>query len=811
MSKSCSFLVLFLLFALRASAQFLDVSPGEIAPYNNLTDLLRDHLTGSGIEILDVQFDGVPAAVGYFTGGDDAIGLHRGLMLSTGRASNQGASYGAQDPGIDFASTDNDFDLNDDLLAAQTTGPLYDLVRYRITFRASSDSIRFRYVFASEEYPEYSCSPFNDVFGFFLEGPGYAAPVNIARVPGSNLPVAINNVHPNNPIYNCPPQNLSFYHDNNQSNEQPVYDGFLDIFTAEAAVQPCGVYTMTLALADVSDGVYDSAVFLEANSFVAEADISVSFSPGEAVLPENALADTIAMTFSAIPPDLLPLTLSLEGTAENGVDYEPLAAAYTISTTDTVLHLLIQPLADTLDELFETVALTVRDTGCFYRVFNIYLADPDSAFKPLQIATLNGGLAVLNAASPSALNHLGWTVSNNNPLPIDPPLTMVYSDLTVLAGGDGQKPADLAAAGKMPLSTLSDLSLLESVCVNIQHGWDGDLNLYLFAPNGRFVELSTNNGGNGDNYTNTCFSPSATQSITFGAPFAPASAAPFTGSFQPEGNWNDILDAPLDGVWRLGLLDDNAGFQGQLLDWSLSFSGVSLGAFQYKWSTGDTSQTLMVTEAGMYTVTISNALSAFTQTFVVQPECSVSTEIEGGICPGALYEYNGNLFEFPGVYTYTFQGSNGCDSLVVLTLNALTAYNDSLSVTLAPGETYDFGGQTLSQPGEYVLHLAASNGCDSTITLSLTYSTAATEPGKLAVLQCSPNPSTGQTTLSWEAARDYQTLRVFDQNGRLVLQKPVNGTGKFILQTAGWAPGWYTIELLAPNGERARGRLLARH
>lgn len=810
MSKFFTFLACWLLLAQSVSAQFLDVAPGEIAPYNNMADLLRDHLTGSGIEILDVQFDGVPAAMGYFTGGDDAIGLHRGLILSTGRASSQGTSYGAQDQGIDFATTDHNFDLDDDLLAAQTTGPLYDLVRYRITFRASSDSIRFRYVFASEEYPEYSCSPFNDVFGFFLEGPGYAAPVNIARVPGSNLPVAINNVHPGNAIFDCPPLNASYYHDNNQSNEQPVYDGFLSIFTAEAAVQPCGVYTMTLALADVSDGVFDSAVFLEANSFVAEADISVSFSPGEAVLPENALADTIAMAFSAIPPELLPLTLSLEGTATIGVDYLGLDSIYTISTSDTILYLPIQPVADTLVELFETVALTVRDTACFYRVFTIYLADPDSAFKPVQIAALNGGLAVLNAASPSALNNLDWTVSNNNPLPIDPPLTMVYSDLAVLAGGDGQKPAQLAAAGKMPLSILSDLSLLESVCVNIQHGWDDDLNLYLFAPNGRFVELSTDNGGNGDNYTNTCFSPAATQSITFGAPFAPATAAPFTGTFQPEGNWNDILGAPLDGVWRLGLLDDNSGFQGQLLNWSLSFNGVNLGAFQYKWNTGDTSQTLTVTEAGTYTVTISNTLSAFTQTFVVQPECSVVEEIEAGVCPGGTFNFNGTTLVTPGVYTQTLVAPNGCDSLIVLTLNNLPTDSDTLYVVLSPGQTYDFGGQTLSQAGEYTQILSNAYGCDSTIYLLLDIVSATDQLADIASFQISPNPASGNTLLRWDAAQGFRQLRVYDPGGRMVYTANVAQTDQWPLRTADWQAGWYWVELLDDAGNSVGKRLLVR-
>jgi len=362
----------------------------------------------------------------------------------------------------------------------------------------------------------------------------------------------------------------------------------------------------------------------------------------------------------------------------------------------------------------------------------------------------------------------------------------------------------------MPLSILSDLSLLESVCVNIQHGWDDDLNLYLFAPNGRFVELSTDNGGNGDNYTNTCFSPAATQSITFGAPFAPATAAPFTGTFQPEGNWNDILGAPLDGVWRLGLLDDNSGFQGQLLNWSLSFNGVNLGAFQYKWNTGDTSQTLTVTEAGTYTVTISNTLSAFTQTFVVQPECSVVEEIEAGVCPGGTFNFNGTTLVTPGVYTQTLVAPNGCDSLIVLTLNNLPTDSDTLYVVLSPGQTYDFGGQTLSQAGEYTQILSNAYGCDSTIYLLLDIVSATDQLADIASFQISPNPASGNTLLRWDAAQGFRQLRVYDPGGRMVYTANVAQTDQWPLRTADWQAGWYWVELLDDAGNSVGKRLLVR-
>lgn len=63
-------------------------------------------------------------------------------------------------------------------------------------FVPATDNISFNYVFGSEEYPEYVCSQFNDVFAFFISGPGIVGLQNIAIVQGTaNMPVAINSVN----------------------------------------------------------------------------------------------------------------------------------------------------------------------------------------------------------------------------------------------------------------------------------------------------------------------------------------------------------------------------------------------------------------------------------------------------------------------------------------------------------------------------------------------------------------------------------------------------------------------------------------
>ncbi len=114
-----------------------------------------------------------------------------------------------------------------------------------------------------------------------------------------------------------------------------------------------------------------------------------------------------------------------------------------------------------------------------------------------------------------------------------------------------------------------------SVCVNLEHAYDADVELRLKAPNGTIMELSTDNGGGGDNYTNTCFTPIAATPITSGV-------APFTGDFQPEGVWTDLNGSNINGTWTLEIADDQNGFGGTFLDWSITF--VTTNEVNYFWS-----------------------------------------------------------------------------------------------------------------------------------------------------------------------------------------------------------------------------------
>lgn len=117
-----------------------------------------------------------------------------------------------------------------------------------------------------------------------------------------------------------------------------------------------------------------------------------------------------------------------------------------------------------------------------------------------------------------------------------------------------------------PMVLDDPITQVESVCVNIETNWNGDINLFLDSPSGQSIELSTGNGGGSDNYTNTCFTPTATDPITSGT-------GPFTGDYQPEGDWADLLGSTINGSWTLRASDAFAPIDvGEFTSWSITFN-----------------------------------------------------------------------------------------------------------------------------------------------------------------------------------------------------------------------------------------------
>ncbi|TXD72198.1 HYR domain-containing protein, partial [Aequorivita antarctica] len=129
-------------------------------------------------------------------------------------------------------------------------------------------------------------------------------------------------------------------------------------------------------------------------------------------------------------------------------------------------------------------------------------------------------------------------------------------------------PATVTATGN--IGAASGDYILDNVQINLTHTWDSDLSISLVSPMGTSLDLSSGNGGSGDNYTNTVFMD--------GAPSITTGSAPFTGTFQAEGGTFAATFAgePINGNWTLRICDGAAGDSGTLLSYCINFSEITV-------------------------------------------------------------------------------------------------------------------------------------------------------------------------------------------------------------------------------------------
>ena len=268
-------LLIFVSFFILAEMQaqiIIDNNP----PYDDPTWLVNNVLLGGGVVASNHSYQGEAMQIGWFDAVNTNLGINNGIVMCTG-------DIYALDPvnvgaGGFIPNTVND----PDLLAVANSVPgmigqsfsvssINDVAILEFDFIPTSDSLEFRYAFGSQEYFAYENTQYNDVFGFFLSGPGIAGPwangaINLANVPGTNppLPITISSV------CNDPPDVMNpQYFVSNQNGLSIIADadGFTTVLTARALVQCGATYHIKLAIADGSDSGLSSYVWLEAGSF----------------------------------------------------------------------------------------------------------------------------------------------------------------------------------------------------------------------------------------------------------------------------------------------------------------------------------------------------------------------------------------------------------------------------------------------------------------------------------------------------------------------------------------------------------------
>ncbi|NRA48106.1 MAG: hypothetical protein HRU12_03155, partial [Phaeodactylibacter sp.] len=436
--------IILLLIAGAVQAQYTVI--GSLDSTFTPTELIQDVCLGEGIEVTNIEFEGINQSVGRFLGASEVIGMDQGFVMTTGLAQTSGNFGGADLASIGDASFINNSNAyTEEIATISTNSNVRDVAIFRINFVPTGDTLMFRYVFASDEYPTFVCSNFNDVFGFFLEGEdpetGDQAIRNLAKIPGTDLPVSINSI--NNGVPGSYPGGNSLFcsEDFNGSLDfanlfnqvppfiAPTYNGFTDILVAKANVVPCQEYQMTLVIADIGDAWWDSGIFFEANSFC-------SFSGSHGATEQYSITETCApqsfeIDLSAFPEEEYPVSYTITGSAEAGSDYADIPLSGAI---EEPLDIWAFPLAiedDELEEGTEQIRIEIKGTTCREKVIVLNIFDPIAIEGPEDTAGCSGEPVTLTASSDSLLlENMTFTWSNGSTAPsieVNPTTTTTYT------------------------------------------------------------------------------------------------------------------------------------------------------------------------------------------------------------------------------------------------------------------------------------------------------------------------------------------------------------------------------------------------
>jgi len=374
----------------KGALQQVDLAAKTVTEGVKPEDMANFLVAGGGtVTVQNVQYFGANNASGKFSGGSGRIdSFDAGVILTSGSAAN---AFGPNDS--DSTSTDNGL-VGTPLLDPFTTGTTYDASILSFDFIPTGNKVTFQYVFASDEYNEYAGSQFNDVFGFFVNG------INQAVIPGTTTPVAINNVnwftntasYVNNSPWGGGPDPVPA-----GSLRDIEYDGLTTVFALESPVNPGVVNHIDLAIADVGDHVWDSAVFIEEGTF--ETVVEPGTPPGATP------ADPLLPTFT--PPgggfgfgfDPLPGFTFIDPVMAIGYDYRILSGPWFTSFVLPVLPFNTTYDLYLFDALLGDFALeTTVDAGLAYsfaspvNLFRIWGIDPQNMLDPADPLAFPTGL-----------------------------------------------------------------------------------------------------------------------------------------------------------------------------------------------------------------------------------------------------------------------------------------------------------------------------------------------------------------------------------------------------------------------------------
>lgn len=677
------------------------------------------------------------SAAGTFAGVSSDIGFDSGVILSSGNITE---APGPNNLGFVGANLGYSGTAQMNALAGTNT---FDAITLEFDFEVQSSFIQFNYVFASEEYPEFAPpnnSSYNDVFAFYISGPGIVGEQNIALVPNSTNPVTINNI---NPVTN------SQYYIDNAGGLDIQFDGFTTILEASRSnLTACEVYHLKLVVTDAGDASYSSAVFLQENSLVQGlVDVQTQTINADDIALEGCIPASFTFSYDDISNQDRIISYYVGGTAVNGVDYQYIDSSLTIVAGDTSATIYIDAFSDGLTEgqesvwiiyqpaicaPFDTAFLFINDAqpidfsldefhlDCFEDNSGEILVNASGGFPPYTYwVTDPNGVESQTTANPiTGLEAGTYTVQVYDSYGCQADALVIGgifdADTTFLPDvPNGQVltyDAPLNIAGFTAGQTINDVSQVQQICATMEHSYLGDLQIFVEAPSGEIVILKQQNGGgscdlgepfasapvDGANSTLTdpgvgyeyCFNASPIfltmvgESNNFTHTIPSSTGGTYTDNYLPAGSYtpfesfNNLIGADMNGNWIMHVTDQFGLDNGYIFNWYISLIG-------------DLPDTL---------VTLLQPDEIVTTGFVVDATCggsdgSIDIDIQDAALPYTVLWDSGQTTEdltgIPaGTYTVTVTDGNGCQSQETFIVNNI----GSLSIASTSIPASCFGG-----------------------------------------------------------------------------------------------------------------------
>lgn len=343
---------------------------------------LADAIFGPGVSVQGATYTGDNRSAGLYANADaTALGVapaDSGVILSTGRISNFYNNSGSN-PNIRSNTSSNtqgvDNDAGFNALAGIST---FDAAWLDVDFIPTGDTLSIRFVFASEEYPEYSNTLYNDAVGVWVNG----VPASLAVGDGSS---SVGNVNQTD--------NINLYKDNTGDAFNTEMDGLTVTMTLTLTVIPNAVNSIRIGIADVADNSYDSNILIAADSVqgaLYASDDAIRLDPnssrildvlGNDVSTTGATLSIIEINGKSVLPNqevLLPngqrVRLNPDGTLTILSDSDEEIAPFTYTVTDGAL--------------VDTGFVTVSTVPCFVEGSRILTPEGERPVETLRAGDL---------------------------------------------------------------------------------------------------------------------------------------------------------------------------------------------------------------------------------------------------------------------------------------------------------------------------------------------------------------------------------------------------------------------------------------